>query len=100
MAFVTYDPNDPDRRMARSSSGLSGAAMGAIAIALVLFIGVLVWAFTTGTDRQTAGDSPKVERTSPAPTTTGKGETRVAPGPDQNTPNPTPPAKQTPPAAK
>ncbi len=73
---MTYDPNNPnvnrrtemdvdDRRIVRDTDGMSGATMAGIAIAAVLFLGVIFWAFMGG-ERQTA------TITTPPVTTTGQ----------------------------
>ena len=79
---MTY-PNDP--RRSPESDGMSGAMMAGIAIALVLFLGVIIWAFNAG-DRQTAS--------SPPPSTTGQGAPapKLAPAPER-TPAPAPSPK-------
>jgi hypothetical protein len=77
---MTYDPNDPrrvdvnDPRRARSGS-MSGGMMAGIAIALLLFLGVMVWAFNSGNRDVAADKSPPATTgqrttpsTSPAPT--------------------------------
>jgi hypothetical protein len=74
---MTYDPNDPRRPVVQDSDGMSAGAMAGIAFALLLFLGVMFWAFTSG-DRQTA--------TTGAPATTGQ----RAPAP---APTPAPPPK-------
>jgi hypothetical protein len=75
--LMTYDPNDPRRPMP-TSDGMSAGAMAGIAFALLLFLGVMFWAFASS-DRQTAStDSP--------PATTGQ----RAPAP---APTPAPPPK-------
>ena len=83
---MTYDPNNPnlnrrtemdldDRRIVRDTGGMSGATMAAIAVAALLFLGVIFWAFMGG-ERQTATTT-----TNPPGTTTG-----------QRAPAPPPPA--------
>jgi hypothetical protein len=83
---MTYDPNNPnwnrrtemdldDRRIIRDTGGMSGATMAAIAVAALLFLGVIFWAFMGG-ERQTATTT-----TNPPGTTTG-----------QRAPAPPPPA--------
>ena len=75
---MTYDPNDPRRPVVREADGMSAGAMAGIAFALLLFLGVMFWAFTSG-DRQTAS-------TNTPPATTGQ----RAPAP---APTPAPPPK-------
>jgi hypothetical protein len=82
---MTYDPNNPnlnrrtemdldDRRIVRDTGGMSGATMAGIAVAALLFLGVIFWAFMGG-ERQTA------TTTTNPPATTG-----------QRAPAPPPPA--------
>ena len=71
---MTYDPNNPNRRAARDSDGMSGAAMAGIAIAVVLFLGAMVWAVSGGDRRTAAGDPPGVP-----PATTGQATPKAAP---------------------
>ena len=91
---MTYDPNDERRIDAlrrRDDDGVSGALMGGIAIALLLLFGVAIFVLNSGNRDIAATDVPRIERTTPAPSTTGQGGTRIMPGRDQNTSNPTPP---------
>ena len=91
---MTYDPNDGQRPdiLRKHDDSMSGALMGGIAIALLLIFGVAIYMLSSG-NRDVAGtDVPRIERTTPAPSTTGQGGTQVMPGRDQNIPNPTPPA--------
>jgi hypothetical protein len=90
---VTHDPNRRDRPdiLRKHDDSLSGAFMGGIAIALMLLFGVAIFVLSSGDRDIVATDSPRIERTTPAPSTTGQGGTRILPGRDQNTPNPTPP---------
>jgi hypothetical protein len=78
---MTYDPNDP-RRPVRDADGMSAGAMAGIAFALLLFLGVMFWAFTG--DRQTAstGSPPATtgQRT-PAPPVAPAPERAPAPAP-------------------
>jgi hypothetical protein len=69
---MTYDPNDPRRPVVPESDGMSAGAMAGIAFALLLFLGVMFWAFTG--DRQTAS-------TGTPPTTTGQGTPAPKPAP-------------------
>jgi hypothetical protein len=79
---MTYDPNDPRRPIVQDSDGMSAGAMAGIAFALLLFLGVMFWAFTSG-ERQTAStDTP--------PATTGQRAPAPAPAP---TPAPPPKAQ-------
>ena len=79
---MTYDPNDPRRPVVQETDGMSAGAMAGIAFALLLFLGVMFWAFTSG-DRQTAS-------TGAPPATTGQSERAPAPAP---TPAPPPKAQ-------
>jgi hypothetical protein len=78
---MTYDPNDP-RRPLRDPDGMSAGAMAGVAFALLLFLGVMFWAFASG-DRQTAS-------TGAPPATTGQGAPAPAP---ERTPAPAPAPK-------
>jgi hypothetical protein len=91
---VTYDPDDRNRPniLRKRDDTASGAFMGGIAIALLLLFGVAIFAFGSGHRDIVAEDPPRTERTTPAPSTTGRGNTQVMPGRDQNIVNPTPPA--------
>ena len=42
---MTYDPNDPRRPVVVELDGMSAGAMAGIAFALLLFLGVMFWAF-------------------------------------------------------
>ena len=91
---MSYDP-DPRNRpdiLRKHDDSMSGALMGGIAVALLLLFGVAIFALSSGNRDIVATDSPRVERTTPAPSTTGQGGSRTMPGRDQNIPNPTPPA--------
>jgi len=82
---MTYDPNDP-RRPVVQSDGMSTGAMAGIAFALLLFLGVMFWAFTGG-DRQTA-------TTGTPPATTGQRAPAPAPAPaPERAPAPAPKAQ-------
>jgi hypothetical protein len=91
---VTYDPND-ERRIdilrKRDDDSVGGALMGGIAIALLLLFGVAIFVLNSGSRDIAATDVPRIERTTPAPSTTGQGGTRIMPGRDQNFSNPMPP---------
>ena len=79
---MTYDPNDP-RRPVPESDGMSAGAMAGIAFALLLFLGVMFWAFGSG-DRQTASTTPPPATTgqrAPAPAPTPLPERAPAPAP-------------------
>ena len=92
---VTYDPDDRNRPdiLRKRDDTAGGAFMGGIAIALLLLFGVAIFAFGSGHRDIVAEDPPpRTERTTPAPSTTGRGGTQVMPGRDQNIVNPTPPA--------
>jgi hypothetical protein len=91
---VTY-PNDPRRPdiLRKRDDSMSGALIGGIVIVLVLFLGLAIYMLNSGNRDVAATDPPKVERTTPAPSTTGQGGTRTMPGRDQNIPNPTPPVQ-------
>jgi hypothetical protein len=98
---VTYDPdnrNRPDILRKRDDTA-GGAFMGGVAIALLLLFGVAIFALGSGNRDIGAKDPPpRAERTTPAPSTTGRGGTQggteVMPGRDQN--NPAPPASPRP----
>ena len=74
---MTYDPNDPRRPVVRESDGMGAGTMAGIAFALLLFLGVMFWAFGSG-DRQTAS-------TTTPPATTGERVPAppVAPAPER-----------------
>jgi hypothetical protein len=96
---VTYDPNEDDRRidiLRKRDDSMSGALMGGIAIALLLLFGVAIFALSSGNRDIAATDAPRTERTTPAPSTTGQGGSRVIRGRDQNIVNPTLPASPSP----
>jgi hypothetical protein len=88
---VTYDPRDRNRPdiLRKRDDSMSGAWTGGIAIALLLLFGIAIFALSSGNRDIVATDAP---RTTPAPSTTGQGGTqggtKVAPGRDQNIPNP------------
>jgi hypothetical protein len=92
---VTYDPdnrNHPDILRKRDDSA-GGAFIGGVAVALLLLFGVAIFALSSGNRDISATDPPpSAERTTPAPSTTGRGGTQFTPGRDQNVINPTPPA--------
>jgi hypothetical protein len=97
---VTYDPNRRDRPdiLRKRDDSMSGALTGGIAIALLLLFGFAIFSLSSwNRDAGTvATDKSRIERTTPAPSTTGQGDPRVTPGRDQNVPNPTPPANPSP----
>jgi hypothetical protein len=96
---VSYDPNDDDRRidiLRKRDDSFSGALMGGIAIALLLLFGIAIFTLSSGNRDILGTEKARTERTTPAPSTTGQGGTQVAPGRDQNTTNPTPPASPSP----
>jgi hypothetical protein len=84
---MTYDPNNPNRnRMMRERDGMSGGAIAAMAVAVVLILGAMFWAFSG--DRQVAFTNAPPETTgqgNPAPTQT--------PAPADRTPAPAPAPK-------
>jgi hypothetical protein len=84
---MTYDPNDPRRPMPPAETdGMGASAMAGIAFALLLFLGVLFWAFASG-DRQTAS-------TGTPPATTGQRAPAPAPAPaPERAPAPSPAPK-------
>jgi len=85
---VTFNPNDGKRPdiLRKYDDSVSGALMGGIAIALLLIFGVAIFALSSG-NRDVAGtDSPRIERTTPAPSTTGQGGTQTTPRGDRNIP--------------
>ena len=80
---MTYDPNDPRRPIVRDADGMSAGAMAGIAIALLLFLGVMFWALASG-DRQTASTTTPPATTgqrAPAPTPAPVPERAPAPAP-------------------
>jgi hypothetical protein len=81
---MTYDPNNQNQnRMIRERDGMSGGAIAAMAIAVMLILGVMFWAFTG--DRQVASTNAPPETTgqrTPAPTR--------SPAPVERTPAPAP----------
>jgi hypothetical protein len=84
---MTYDPNDPRRPVVRESDGMGAGTMAGIAFALLLFLGVMFWAFAGG-DRQTASTP-----TTP-PATTGQRAPAPAPAPaPERAPAPAPAPK-------
>jgi hypothetical protein len=86
---VIHDPRRPD--ILRKRDDLSGAALAGIAAAVVLFLGIAIYMLSSGNRDIAAVESPRLEQTTPAPSTTGQG-TSMMPGRDQNVPNPSPPA--------
>jgi hypothetical protein len=95
---VAHDPNRRDRPdiLRKRDDSMSGALTGGIAIALLLLFGVAIFTLSSGNRDIVSTDKSRIERTTPAPSTTGQGGTQVTPGRDQNTPNPTPPANPSP----
>jgi len=93
---VTYDPNEGRRPdiLRKHDDSMSGALMGGIAIALLLLFGVAIYALSSGSRYVAGTDIPRIERTTPAPSTTGQGGTQTMPGRDQTIPNSPPPANQ------
>lgn len=87
------DPNNPRRPdiLRKRDDSMSGAMIGGIAVALVLALGAAIYMLSANNRDVAAIDSPRIERTTPAPSTTGQGGTKIMPGRDQNVPNPTPP---------
>src|SRR5687767_11049449 len=65
-----------------SDSGMGGAMWGAIALGVVLSLGAMFFMFAERSPNQTAS-GPAIERTTPAPTTTGQGTRERAPAPKQ-----------------
>jgi hypothetical protein len=95
---VAHDPNRRDRPdiLRKRDDSMSGALTGGIAIVLLLLFGVAIFTLSSRDPDVVATDKSRIERTTPAPSTTGQGGTRVTPGRDQNIPNPTPPANPSP----
>lgn len=98
---MTHQPRDGKRSdtprprqdiLRPHDDSLSGALMGGVALALLLIFGVAIYVLGSGDPEVASSDAPRIERTTPAPSTTGQGGTRITPGRDQNIPNPTPPA--------
>mgnify|MGYP001343544633 FL=1 len=90
MTDEPHGRNRPDI-LRKHDDSVSGALMGGIAIALLLLFGVAIFALSSGNRGVVATDAPRIERTTPAPSTTGQGGTQIMPGRDQNIPNPMPP---------
>jgi hypothetical protein len=90
---VTHEPHGRNRPdiLRKHDDTVSGALMGGIAIALLLLFGVAIFVLSSGNREIAATDPARIERTTPAPSTTGQGSTQIMPGPDQNIPNPMPP---------
>jgi hypothetical protein len=85
---MTYDPNDPRRPMPvrDDDAGMSAGMIAGIALALLLFLGVMFWAVSSG-DRQTAS-------TNTPPATTGQRAPAPAPSPaPERAPAPAPKAQ-------
>lgn len=94
---MTYDPHGRERPniLRKHDDSMSGAWTGGIAVALLLLFGVAIFALSSRDRDIVAKDSPRSERTTPAPSTTGQSN-QVMPGRDQNVPNPQPPASPPP----
>jgi len=95
---VTHDPdrrNRPDILRKRDDS-MSGALTGGIAIALLLLFGIAIFTLSSGNRDVVATDKARIERTTPAPSTTGQGGSQVMPDRGPYLPNPTPPANPSP----
>ena len=95
---MTYDPNRKDRPdiLRKRDDSMSGAFTGGIAIALLLLFGVAIFTLSSGNRDIVATDKSRIERTTPAPSTTGQGGTQTMPDRGPYVPNPTPPANQSP----
>lgn len=95
---MTYDPRDRDRPdiLRKRDDSMSGALTGGIAVALLLIFGIAIFTLSSTNRDIIATDPPRTERNTPAPSTTGQGstqgDTKIAPGRDQNIVNPRPPA--------
>jgi hypothetical protein len=91
---VTHDPHGRNRPdiLRKHDDSVSGALMGGIAVALLLLFGIAILALSFGNRDIVVTDFPRIERTTPAPSTTGQGGTQTMPGREQNIPSPTPPA--------
>jgi hypothetical protein len=95
---VTYDPNRRDRPdiLRKRDDSMSGALTGGIAIALLLLFGIAIFTLSSGNRDIVATDRPRIEGTTPAPSTTGQGGTRMTPDRGPYVPNPTLPANPSP----
>jgi hypothetical protein len=83
---MTIHPDDPNRRttnphVVRDREGMSGAMMAAIAIALVIGLGILFYALNRGdrtasttTSPTTTGQAQKAPTTTPAPSPAPKAQ--------------------------
>ena len=94
---MTY-PNDPRRPdiLRKRDDSLSGAMLGGIAVAVVLFLGLAIYMLGSGNKDIAAQESPPLKDTTAPPSTTGQGGTQVMPGRDQNVPNPRLPSAPSP----
>jgi len=72
--------NDPNRRMARTARGMSGAMMAGIAIA-VIAMGFLIYTFSGNRPNTARVDSPPTEQSIPPATTGQRTETPATPAP-------------------
>ena len=91
---MTYDPdrrNRPDILRKRDDS-MSGALTGGIAIALLLLFGIAIFSLSSGNRDVVATDKARIDRTTPAPSTTGQGGSQVMPDRGPYLPNPTQPS--------
>jgi len=95
---VAHDPNRRDRPdiLRKRDDSMSGALTGGIAMALLLLFGVAIFVLSSRNRDVATTDPTRIERTTPAPSTTGQGDARITPGRNQNLPNPTPPANPSP----
>ena len=95
---MTHDPNRRDRPdiLRKRDDSMSGALTGGIAIALLLLFGIAIFGLSSGSRDIVATDKSRIERTTPAPSTTGQGGAQVTPDRGPYIPNPTPRASPSP----
>ncbi len=89
---MTYsqEPGNPNiRRTEAPNRGIGGGTIAAIAIAVVITLGILGYAITSRTTTASV-NSPAFERSVPDSSTTGQSGTTNIPGRDRPSPTPAP----------